>query len=55
MKTFYEAFRDRIDPADGSVVLREDGYKAIQADAKLEGLREAAEIAGRDMSGKEKP
>ena len=33
MKTFYERFKDRIDPSDGSVVLREDEYNKILIDA----------------------
>lgn len=44
MKSFHEQFKNNIDLTDGSVVLREDMYKAIQLDAMKEGAKRAAEI-----------
>lgn len=41
MKTFHDAFRDRIDGYFGTVQINAADYKAIQADA----LKKAAEIA----------
>jgi hypothetical protein len=44
MKPFHEQFKDRIDPSDGSIVLLQDEYKAIQLDSFKAGMSEAAEI-----------
>jgi len=44
MKTFPEYFQDSIDMTDGSVVMWEKDFKAIQLDAIKEGMRRAAHI-----------
>jgi len=44
MMSFYERFRDRIDMADGTVVLTEAQYNAIVSEVSLESERRVAAL-----------